>query len=319
MMWRERLRVVAFATLAGLAAAALVSAALPRKYAAAARILVPPQAGEIAPFAELAASRDISVSAHGASRMLLVRHVSTDPRAAASVVNDFVAANAKRPMVVIDRASIPREPLPGLALNLAWGAVAGLALGFAFVALHERRQRPAPDAPQRIEPRPEDDSRVLAAEKGAYRELCEGLLRDWFASHPLLAIVGAGAREERANVAARLAVSFAELGAKTLLVDTELQRSAQGVQLKPVAGFEGLFLMLAPGERLATAIVEASRRFRVVLIDSPASDERHEFAALAGGALIVARPDAERAALEALEAALGRLPARVVGTVLNRA
>src|SRR5258706_6131997 len=110
MMWRERLRVVALATLAGLAAAALVSAAAPKKYAAAARILVPPQAGEIAPFAELAASRDISVSAHGASRMLLVRHVSTDPRAAAAVVNDFVAANAKRPMVVIDRSSIPPEP-----------------------------------------------------------------------------------------------------------------------------------------------------------------------------------------------------------------
>ena len=45
----------------------------------------------------------------------------------------------------------------------------------------------------------------------AYRELCAGLLKDWFVDHSMLAIVGPGSREERANVAARLAVGFAAL------------------------------------------------------------------------------------------------------------
>jgi Mrp family chromosome partitioning ATPase len=150
-----------------------------------------------------------------------------------------------------------------------------------------------------------------------YRELCSSLMNEWFVSHPMLAIVGAGPRESRAKVAARLAVCFAQLGAKTLLADAELPDPPANVQIKPVAAFDGLFLLLAPRERLASVVAEAGRRYRVVLIDSPAGE--HRFAALAGAALVVTRPDEDRAAVEALEAALAKLQVRVAGRVLARA
>ena len=316
---RDQLRTVGIAVVAALLLAAALSAILPRKYAASARVLIPPQAGDIGPLANLAASRDISVSTNGASRLALVSYVSSDPRTAASVVNDFVAAHTRKPMVVIDRASVPREPVsPSMAATLGYGAAAGLALGLGLVLIRQRRISAATPAPERMEPGTADAAgHVVPEPHEDYGGLCRSLMSEWFVSHPMLAIVGAGPREARAKVAARLAVCFAQLGAKTLLADAELPDPPANVQIKPVAAFDGLFLLLAPRERLASVVAEAGRRYRVVLIDSPAAE--HRFAVLAGAALIVTRPDEDRAAVEALEAALAKLQVRVAGRVLARA
>ncbi|HEX2566483.1 MAG TPA: hypothetical protein VHL85_06465 [Burkholderiales bacterium] len=317
-MQRERVRTIAIALLAALAVAAGLGALMPKKYAASARILMPPQAGDIAPLASLAASQDISVSTRGSSRVALVSYVSDDPRTAASVVNDFVAAHARNPMVVVDRASVPRRPVsPDFATVLAYGAAAGLAIGLGLVGLRRERAAPEVPAPSRMAPGEAEASGTVVSEpKEDYRELCSRLLAEWFVSHPILAIVGTGPREARAQVAARLAVCFAELGAKTLLADAELPDPPANVQIKPVPAFEGLFLLLAPRERLAAVVAEAGRRYRVVLIDSPAGE--HRFASLAGAALVVARPGEDPALAQALEASLARLNVQVAGKVLSR-
>src|SRR4051812_2270999 len=125
-----RLRVMGTALVLALVAAAAITAVLPRKYAATARVLLPADA-EIAPLASAAAARDISLSSRGGSRLVLLRHVSADPSLAASVVNDFVSANAKKPATVIDRANASRQPVePDLGMNLLFGAAAGLLAGF---------------------------------------------------------------------------------------------------------------------------------------------------------------------------------------------
>ena len=315
---RDPFRTVGIAVLAALILAAALSVLLPRKYAASARILVPPQAGEIAPLADLAAAKDISVSTKGASRLALVSYVSSDPRTAASVVNDFVAAHTRSPMVVIDRASVPRQPVsPDLLSNLAYGGAAGLVLGIGLVFFRRGRVQAAMPAAQRMAP---GDSMapgtVVQEHQDDYRGLCSGLLSDWFVSHPMLAVVGTAPREARAKVAARLAVCFAQLGAKTLLADAELADPPANVQIKPVDAFEGLYLLLAPRERLASVIAEAGRRYRVVLIDSPAGE--HRFAALAGAAVIVTGSEEDAGAVEALEGSLSRLQVRIAGKLLAR-
>src|SRR5581483_1589414 len=293
------LRPVGLALAAALGLSAAATLALPKTYVASARVLVPPEAGDIAPLASAAAARDIAVSAAGGSRLALLTYASADPRKAASVVNDFVAAHAKRPMVVIDRASVPRRAAsPDLLANLGYGAVAGLALGLCLVSLRREKAEPALARESSV-PQPEGP-----------HELCRRLLAEWFVSHPMLVIVGTGTREARAKAAARLAVGFAELGAKTLLADAELADPPPTVQIKPVDKFDGLYLLLAPRERLAAVIAEAGRRYRVVLIDSPAGE--HRFAALAGGALVVTQPGDEAAA-DALEAALASRKVLIAG------
>ena len=299
----KELRLAALALFAALVLAAAATLVLPKRYIATARVLVPPQAGEMGPLASAAAAHDIAVNSTGGSRLAVLSYASADARKAAAVVNSFIAAHAKRPMVVIDRASMPRKPSsPDLLVNLAYGAAAGLALGFCLVSFRQKKAELPPLAREDFAPQARED----------HGELCRRLLAEWFVSHPVLAIVGTGPREVRAKAAARLAVGFAELGAKTLLADAELADPPPTVQIKPVASFDGLYLLLAPRERLAAVIAEAGRRYRVVLIDSPAGE--HRFAALAGGALVVTQPG-EEAAAEALEAALAAQKVFIAGRI----
>ncbi len=279
-MLRARASLVAFVVLVIVAIAGAITAALPKKYAATARVLLAPAAAlDVSELAPLAAARNISVSANGGSRMMVVEHVSYDPRVAATVVNDFVAANARKDMIVVDPASAAYQPVgPNLTLNLALGALAGLILGVGLIAFRERQPlRPPRADPPRADPRRAEPARrpdeALAGGVPDYEALCRELLGTWFASHRMLAIVEPAERPPRADVAARL----------------------------------------------ACALTEAGRRFRVVLVDVPAEqDPRHPYAALAGGALIVAPQDsAHPAALQALHAELARVPARIVGTIVN--
>jgi hypothetical protein len=142
-MLRTRLGLITLVVLGALAAVLLASTALPRPYAATARLLLPAQPIDLGPFVVRAAAYDVLVSAERDSRILSVQHLSPDPRSAAAVVNGFVRSHAEKGMVLIDEASVPYEAVgPGLGLLLAAGAVVGLALGFALAVLRERRRAP---------------------------------------------------------------------------------------------------------------------------------------------------------------------------------
>jgi len=287
-----------------LALAAAISAVQPKKYAATARVLLPPNA-ELAPLVTAAEARDISLTSRGGSHLVTLRHLSSSPGDAAAVVDAFVAANAKKPAQVIDRPSVSHSPVePDLATNLLYGAAAGILAALGWMALRERRAQPAPAPVERIEPTEKHEP--------GNQDLCARLLKEWFADHRMLAVVGTGERQERASIAARLAVSFTELGAKTLVVDAEV--NAQSVQIRPAEGFRELYVLLAPRERLTAVISEAARRFPVILIDAPAHDPEHRFASLASGALVVTK-EGHEAELQTLERSLTAASVRVVGTV----
>ena len=81
-------------------------------------------------------------------------------------------------------------------------------------------------------------------------------------------------------------------------------------------------LELLSRSRLPGFLAEASKHFRVVVIDTPAAARGPDFqmfAALAGGALVVTAQDsAEAQALRGLHATLQRCAARLVATVARR-
>ncbi len=81
----------------------------------------------------------------------------------------------------------------------------------------------------------------------AIRELRSQLAFRWFANASggaILAVVGAGRREGRSFIAANLAVSFAQMGRRTLLIDADLRRPRQHEWFK-LKQREGLAAMLA--------------------------------------------------------------------------
>lgn len=168
-----------------------------------------------------------------------------------------------------------------------------------------------------------------------------------------LAVVSPQRGDGRSYVAANLAIAFAQLGGRTLLVDADLQAPRQHalfrvddavglsqllagrtaaesvVQPSPVPG---LLLLAAgpippnPAELLhrgacAALIQELLAKFDYVVLDTSAASQGTEariLAAMAGAALVVARPHAARlAALQRLVAAIGKGPAALAGVVMN--
>jgi chain length determinant protein tyrosine kinase EpsG len=168
-----------------------------------------------------------------------------------------------------------------------------------------------------------------------------------------LAVVSPGGGEGRSYVAANLAVAFAQLGERTLLVDADLRAPRQhrifGVTdriglsaalsgragreaLAPVADFGPLSLLPAgarppnPQELLSRpAFAELLRELRdafdVILFDTPPARlyaDAQGVAFRAGSALVLARKDQTRLAdVGDVIRDLGEAGARVMGTVLN--
>jgi protein-tyrosine kinase len=166
-----------------------------------------------------------------------------------------------------------------------------------------------------------------------------------------LAIVSPGPCEGRSFVAANLAVLFAQLGMRTLLVDADLRaprqhdifeiadRSGLGSVLSgraggevPLPAFGPLAVMpagaLPPNPQelllrptLASYLELARAQYDVVLIDTPPacdSADAHSVAYCAGSALLLARTDHTRLADTAeLVRDLKETGAAVLGTVLN--
>jgi chain length determinant protein tyrosine kinase EpsG len=190
----------------------------------------------------------------------------------------------------------------------------------------------------------------------ALRDLRAQLLLHWFGpERRRLAIVSTDPGDGRSYIAANLAVLFAQLGERTLLIDADLRfpRQHRIFRLMPGRGlahalyargmngdaekvpyFENLFVLSAgavppnPSELvsrpgLSALLNESARRYSVVLIDTPAwarGSDAQLIAARAGGALLVARHNRTRLGpLRQLQDAVVRGGAQIAGSVLNRA
>jgi protein-tyrosine kinase len=169
----------------------------------------------------------------------------------------------------------------------------------------------------------------------------------------MLAIVSPGRREGRSYLAANLAVSFAQLGESTLLIDADMRRPRQSriFQVDDGAGLSaalsgrasnsgviplpkfGPLSLLPAGARppnplellsrdsFAILLHELQRQYQVVLLDTPASEpcaDAQTIAFRAGGALVLARKDhTNLKSTTNLIRVLGDTGASIAGTVLN--
>lgn len=183
----------------------------------------------------------------------------------------------------------------------------------------------------------------------AVRGLCRQLLDHWLQpGRVLLPVVSAQRGEGRTYTAAQLASGFAMLGEKTLLIDGDFRSPGlhqafgvaneggladylAGKPVNPQPINEHLALLVAGraersplallgDERLKNLIAAAAKHFRVIVVDTPSAARGPDleiFAALAGGALVVAgRGDARP--LSRLKAALGRSSAQALAIVVNQ-
>ena len=189
----------------------------------------------------------------------------------------------------------------------------------------------------------------------AFRALRSQLMLRWFdgdASRKILAIVSPDAKEGRSFIAANLAVVFAQLGERVLLVDADLRNPSQhalfglnnrtglsavisdrqpAADIERVPGFEHLSILPAgalppnPMELLARPrfprlLEELKGRFDVILVDTPPFLQYADaqiVAVRAMGALMVVRKNASRAASVRTVSEALQPNTAVVGSVLN--
>lgn len=183
------------------------------------------------------------------------------------------------------------------------------------------------------------------------------LMLRWFDNEPVrkaMAIISAGRGEGRSYITANLAVSFSQLGQKTLLIDADMRNPVQhdlfgldnrsGLSaalaghadpmalIQPVPGLLGLSVLPAgaqppnPLELLARPLFPQllaglSQQFDIILLDTPSTEEcadAQTIAVRAGAALIVARKNATRVwHVRGISDTVAHASASVIGTVLN--
>lgn len=182
------------------------------------------------------------------------------------------------------------------------------------------------------------------------------LILRWFDNdtRKALAIISAGRSEGRSYVAANLAVSFSQLGQRTLLIDADMRNPAQhalfGVDnrnglsamvsgrggsesvIQVVPGLPGLSVLPAgaqppnPLELLARPLfprllADLALQFDVILLDTPSTSEcadAQTIAVRAGAAIIVARKNTTRMwHVRGISDTVAHASATVIGTVLN--
>jgi protein-tyrosine kinase len=249
------------------------------------------------------------------------------------------------------RAYLPLQvaTLRPLWIDLAIGAALGLAMGVAFMFWRARRRRPIRNERDLLAVIGEPLLAARPMRREALRALARQLLEHWFnGSHTLLPVVSARAGEGRSSLAVELAMVFAEMGERTLLVDADFRAPdlhrrfslpnrkgladlLEGRDVRLAACRENLAVLVAgrvrqdPLELLSRARLKnfldaAARPFRVVLIDTPAAERGpdHEiFSALARGALLVVRPGEDAAGLARVRRRLTRCAARPVAAVFT--
>ena len=236
-----------------------------------------------------------------------------------------------------------------LAGDLALATGAGLLAALGIALRRRRRRRPVRNEGDLVDALGEPLLAARPAREAALRELCRQLLEHWFIDgRALLPVVSAETGEGRTHLVASLAEIFAQMGVRTLLVDANLRSPGQhrefriqnrrGLadlladrEVQPAVCGESLAVLAAgssTGEplellsrpRLREFLAAAGKRFRVVLIDTPAAAEGPDlqiFAALAGGALVVHKKEADRAGLLGLRKHLQAARSRTVSVVLS--
>lgn len=188
---------------------------------------------------------------------------------------------------------------------------------------------------------------VIAARPLVPQPLCRLLLDNWLGPGRVLPVVSAERGEGRTRVASELAKAFSAMGEPTLAIDADFRApglhqafglenrggladflAGRAVRLAQCA--ENLSVLVAgrasddPLEllsrsRMQELLAAAIRRYRVVLVDTPAAARGPDlqlFAAFGGGALVVAKRPARPKGLARLRELLAQCKAQVVGTVL---
>lgn len=306
-MARARWEVVVALVLA--ATAALAGAMTPAQYVATGAVLLP-------------------------GGMVRAEYRGPDPQSALAQVERF--AREHRDAVFVDRPLVARSDswLPWAALGAALCLAAFFALRPRRAAVRSERELVAVLGESLVAPRP------LAP-----RKLAELLLHCWFQrGRTVLPVVSADG--DSSAIAIELAQAFAAAGEPTLLIDADLRAPSVHRKLglrnragladflaggKPrlqrvdnlsvlVAGRAGEDpLELLSRKRLQDFLAVAGRRYSVILVSTPAAatgPDLQMFAAIGGGALVVARRTEDTPALAHLRELLEPCRARIVGTVL---
>src|SRR3954471_17426303 len=196
----------------------------------------------------------------------------------------------------------------------------------------------------------------LQANMEALRALRNQLMLRWFDGDPArkaLAIVSANRKEGRSFIASNLAVVFAQLGERTLLIDADLRNPVQhklfgldnrvglsaslsgrggSSAVMQIAGLRHLFVLPSgalppnPQELLARRIFpdflnNLATEFDVILLDSPpaaSTADAQILAVRAGAAMIVTRKNASRTwRVQGISDRVLEAKATIVGAVLN--
>ena len=315
-MVRSRWRLVAFVLAAGAAFACAAATLWPERYVASGGVLL-------------------------AGGMLRAQYASPDPHAAAALVRAFIAEH-KNPLLIDPPLVVREDELAAPA------AIAGLALLLGLLLLWRRK---APSVRSEKDLVAALGVPIVAVRPLAAGDLSRQLAAHWFRrGRPVLAVVSAETGEGRTRVAVELARAFSSAGESTLLIDANFRspgvHRAFGVRNRAgLADFlrggstriahcaDNLSVMVAghsaedPLEllsrpRMLELLAAASRRYRVVLVDTPEAalgPDLQLFAAFAGGALVVTQREAGMDGLKTLERYLRQASARVVGTVLSPA
>jgi capsular exopolysaccharide synthesis family protein len=276
--------------------------------------------------------------------------------------------SARNEVFVQDSAVAPFKPTSNTALQiipagLALGLLIGLGLSILLDLLDKRVRYPEQvsgdlrldiiGAIPLVHPgRPSVEEQAQLVE--SFRTLRLSLRHQFTAGEPVsFTVTSTGPAEGKSFVSSNLALSFAEAGFRTVLVDGDTRRGAIqqafGVPQKPglvefLQGASGLEetvyptsyerLSLVPcgarhrqaPEMVTTAAMESlldelRARFDVVIVDSPplgAGTDAYALATLTGGLLMVLRVGVtdRKMAVAKLET-MDRLPIRPLGAVLN--
>ncbi len=223
-----------------------------------------------------------------------------------------------------------------------------LAQQFHYPYAPEEQRKHSPDLVALNEPfSPRAESFRALRSQLMMRVFVEG------AAHPALAVISPESGDGKTYCATNLAVTLAQLGGRTLLVDADMRgpRVHEVFKLKNQAGLSGILsgradkqvIQQVPGipslfllpvgttppnplelvERPAFGLLirELVSKFDHVVVDTPAAVYGADAAVIAarcGAALVLARKDASRAdALREMVASLAGTPVQMAGVVFN--
>jgi len=237
-----------------------------------------------------------------------------------------------------------------------------VALGFAsredvLFALSQQFHYPyAPEEQRKASPELVSLNEPFSPRAESFRAMRSQLMMRVFTegeAHPAVAVISPDGGDGRTYCAANLAITLAQLGGRTLLVDADMRgprlhevfklKNQSGLSsilsgradkqvIQQVPGIGSLFVLpvgttppnpLELVERQAFGLLmrELMSKFDHVIVDTPAASQGADasvISARCGAALVIARRNVARvAALHDLVASLSGSPARLVGAVMN--